>query len=67
VTVNFAVDRYTRCSIEPRRGPQITIASTDLRREAAYDSLEALLAAKRHTLSLAAEIIRFFARRRVFT
>src|SRR5216684_2374702 len=60
VTVNFAVDRYTHCSIEPRRGPQITIASTDLRREASYPSLDALLSAKRHTLSLAAEIIRFF-------
>ncbi len=60
VTVNFAVDRYARASIEPRRGAQITFVSTDLGRESAYDSLGALLAAKRHPLALAAEIVRFF-------
>ena len=59
-TVNFAVDRYTRTSIEPRAGKKITFRSTDLNREAAYDSLDALLAAKTHKLSLAAEIVRFF-------
>src|SRR5713226_7085833 len=60
VTVNFAVDRYTHAHIEPRRGTGISFTSTDLRREAAYDSLGALLDARRHTLPLAAEIVRFF-------
>src|SRR5580692_2001255 len=60
VTVNFAVDRYARASIEPRAGKAITFRSTDLNREAAYDSLEQLVAAKKHLLPLAAEIVRFF-------
>jgi D-glycero-alpha-D-manno-heptose-7-phosphate kinase len=60
VTVNFAVDRYTRASIEPHAGARITFRSTDLNREAGYDSLEHLLAAKTHALPLAAEIVRFF-------
>jgi len=60
VTVNFAVDRYTSASIEPRPGSRITIRSTDLKRECSYDSLDALLGAKRHALPLAAEIVRFF-------
>src|SRR5580658_1036722 len=60
VTVNFAVDRYTHAFIEPRIGPRITFRSTDLGREAAYDSIGSLLAARSHALPLAAEIVRFF-------
>src|SRR5579883_3495133 len=60
VTVNFAVNRYTQASIEPRAGSRITIRSTDLKRECSYDSLEHLLGAKRHDLPLPAEVIRFF-------
>src|SRR5580700_7770567 len=60
VTVNFAVDRYTRASIEPHAGKGITFRSTDLNRDAAYKSLEHLLTAKTHALSLAVEIARFF-------
>lgn len=60
VTVNFAVDRYTSASIEPRAGKRITFRSTDLNREAAYESIDDLLTAKRHALALAAEIVRFF-------
>ncbi len=60
VTVNFAVDRYTRARIEPRDGARITFGSTDLNRDAAYDSLDHLLTAKTHPLALAAEIVRFF-------
>src|SRR5579864_3528714 len=60
VTVNFAVDRYTRASIEPRAGKTITFRSTDLNRDATYESLGALLASKAHVLPLAAEIVRFF-------
>jgi D-glycero-alpha-D-manno-heptose-7-phosphate kinase len=60
VTINFAVNRYTHASVEPRSGSRITIRSTDLRRECSYDSLGALLDSKRPVLPLAAEIIRFF-------
>ena len=60
VTVNFAVDRYTRASIEPRPGTRITFRSTDLNREASYDSLDQLLAEKEPALPLATEIVRFF-------
>jgi len=60
VTVNFAVDRYTRASIEPRVGTRVTFRSTDLNRDAAYESLDDLLSAKTHALPLAAEIVRFF-------
>jgi D-glycero-alpha-D-manno-heptose-7-phosphate kinase len=60
VTVNFAVDRYTSALIEPRPGAQITFRSTDLNRDASYSSLDELLAAKKHVLPLAAEIVRFF-------
>jgi D-glycero-alpha-D-manno-heptose-7-phosphate kinase len=60
VTVNFAVDRYTSARIEPRAGKRITFRSMDLQREAAYDSLDHLIAAKTHALPLAAEIVRFF-------
>src|ERR1700686_2242581 len=60
VTVNFAVDGYTRARIEPCAGKKITFRSIDLNRDAAYDSLDQLLAAKAHPLALAAEIVRFF-------
>ena len=60
VTVNFAVDRYTRALLVPHAGKQITLSSTDLDRAASYRSLDQLLAAKQHPLPLAAEIIRFF-------
>ena len=60
VTVNFAVDRYTYAVLEPRAGTEITIRSTDLRRECSYSSIAELLRAKRHPLPLATEIIRFF-------
>jgi D-glycero-alpha-D-manno-heptose-7-phosphate kinase len=61
VTVNFAVDRYTHASIEPRLGSEISFHSTDLRRDANYASLDELLSARKHDLPLAAEIVRFFA------
>jgi D-glycero-alpha-D-manno-heptose-7-phosphate kinase len=66
VTVNFAVNRYTRCRIEPRSGKRITFRSLDLKREAAYDSFEALKSARKHTLPLPAYIVRFFAPREGF-
>lgn len=60
VTVNFAVDRYTFASLEPRCGSRISFHSTDLHRRGSYHSLDALLRAPRHSLPLPAEIVRFF-------
>ena len=30
VTVNFAIDRYTRCTVETHKGPEIHLRSRDL-------------------------------------
>jgi D-glycero-alpha-D-manno-heptose-7-phosphate kinase len=61
VTVNFAVDRYARCTIQTRPDPHITLRSLDLRAEEEFDSLAALRAARRHKLPLAAYMVRYFA------
>jgi D-glycero-alpha-D-manno-heptose-7-phosphate kinase len=60
VSVNFAVDRWTRAAIHPRQDSRIVFRSTDLRREYAYASLEELLRDRRPALPLAAETARFF-------
>ncbi len=60
VTVNFAVNIYTYCTLESRSDDKIVIRSRDLGIEDAYDSLNALLVAKSHTLPLVAHILRFF-------
>ena len=60
VTVNFAVDRYTSCVLETRSDSAIHIHSRDLDKSESFDSLEALRAAKKYKLPLAAYILRFF-------
>lgn len=60
VTVNFAVDRYTSCVLEPRTDSEIHIASLDLKATDQYASLEALRTAKKHKLGLVAEVLKFF-------
>ena len=60
VTVNFAVDRHTRCSLQTRSDSRIEIRSVDQRSAAFYESLDALLDARSHKLALAAHIIRHF-------
>jgi len=61
VTVNFAVDRYARCTIETRADPRITLRSLDLKGEEHFESLAALRAARRYKLPLAAHMVRYFA------
>jgi len=61
VTVNFAVDRYASCTIEPRRDRQIVLSSRDQRAEERFDSLAALAEARGYRLPLAAYVARFFA------
>ncbi len=60
VSVNFAVDRYTRATLEPRSDPSIVFHSTDLQRECKYATLDALLRDGHPALPLAAEVTRFF-------
>ncbi|BDC47831.1 dehydrogenase [Bryobacterales bacterium F-183] len=60
VVVNFAVDRYTSCILEPRADSEIHIASQDLKATDTYASLEALRTAKKHKLGLVAEVLKFF-------
>ena len=60
VTVNFAVDRYTSCSIVPRNDRQIVLRSRDLGIEETFASLDDLKAAKKYKLSLLAYAVNFF-------
>jgi D-glycero-alpha-D-manno-heptose-7-phosphate kinase len=60
VSVNFAVNRWTRATLEPRGDSRIVLRSTDLGRERDYGALEDLLNDRRPALPLAAEIVRFF-------
>jgi D-glycero-alpha-D-manno-heptose-7-phosphate kinase len=60
VTVNFAVDLYTTCSVEERPDGQIHLRSDDLKGEDSYPSLETLRGARHHRLPLAAEVLKFF-------
>jgi D-glycero-alpha-D-manno-heptose-7-phosphate kinase len=60
VTVNFAVDRHTCCTIETTACPCITLRSHDLGREERFASLDALHHAKSYRLPLLALLIRFF-------
>jgi D-glycero-alpha-D-manno-heptose-7-phosphate kinase len=60
VTVNFAVDRYTRCSVETLDRPEILLRSSDLKIEEVYASLDALRKAAKPKLPLPAFVLRYF-------
>jgi len=60
VTVNFAVNIYTGCTLESRPDAKVIVRSRDLNLEHAYDSIDELCAAKTHKLPLVAHILRFF-------
>jgi D-glycero-alpha-D-manno-heptose-7-phosphate kinase len=60
VTVNFAINRFTRCSIETLGSPEIRIRSGDLQAAESYASMEALDQSIRPRLPLAAYLLRFF-------
>jgi D-glycero-alpha-D-manno-heptose-7-phosphate kinase len=66
VTVNFAVDRYTRCVLETRSDRRILVSSKVLGLAESFESLEALEAATRYKLPLPAHVVRFFAPRTGF-
>ena len=60
-TVNFAVDRYTHCTIETRRDKQIVLRSRDLNLEESFQSLRELVESKKQKLPLLAWQLRFWA------
>ncbi len=61
VTVNFAVDRYTHCSIETHSSPEIVLRSLDLKGEERFASLAELKSARKYKLPLLAYLVDFFA------
>jgi D-glycero-alpha-D-manno-heptose-7-phosphate kinase len=60
VTVNFAVDRYTRCWLSTRNDGAIHLKSRDLGIAESFPSLEALLATKKYRLPLTAWQLRYW-------
>jgi D-glycero-alpha-D-manno-heptose-7-phosphate kinase len=60
VTVNFAVDRYTRCSLRTRTDSRIVLSSSDQRREESFSSLDELIESSEYKLPLLAHLVRFF-------
>ncbi len=60
VTLNFAVSVYTSCRITARDGNAITLRSLDQKVDETYGSLQALLTAKKHRHSLAAQVLKHF-------
>src|ERR1035438_9228891 len=61
VTVNFAVNRYARCTIRSRSDAKIAFTSRDLKLSETFDSLDHLRAAPRYRLPLLAHLVRYFA------
>ncbi len=60
VTVNFAVDRYTRCWLSTRNDGAIHLKSRDLGIAESFPSLDALLATKKYRLPLTAWQLRYW-------
>src|ERR1700722_1382805 len=60
VTINFAVNLYTRCDITTRTDSRIVLRSRDLKAEETFESLEHLLSTKRYRLPILARLVRFF-------
>jgi D-glycero-alpha-D-manno-heptose-7-phosphate kinase len=63
LTVNFALNILTTCSITPLRGNGIHLRSRDTRREERFRNFEELSQARRFRLPLACRLLQFFAPR----
>jgi len=61
LTVNFAVNILTTCRLTPLRGRTIHLRSLDTGKEERFSNLDALRAARRFRLPLAAHLLQFFA------
>jgi D-glycero-alpha-D-manno-heptose-7-phosphate kinase len=60
VTVNFAINRFTRCAVETLDSPEIQVHSSDLQAAESYRSLADVDEAVRPRLPLATCLLRFF-------
>jgi D-glycero-alpha-D-manno-heptose-7-phosphate kinase len=60
VTVNFAINRYTRCALETLDTPAVRLRSDDLDAAENFESLAELDQIRRTRLPLAAHLLRFF-------
>jgi len=60
VTLNFAVDRWTRCVVETHDSAEIRLRSGDLEAEETFASFEELRAAEQPRLPLVTYLLRFF-------
>ncbi len=60
LTLNFAVNILTTCSITPISGKRIELRSLDTHREESFANFEALTAARNFRLPLAALMVKFF-------
>ncbi len=60
VTVNFAVNRYTTCTLQTSHTPDISLHSLDLKLHDAYATLDDLRKASKMKLPLLAYVLRFF-------
>jgi D-glycero-alpha-D-manno-heptose-7-phosphate kinase len=60
VTVNCAISRYARCTIETSVSRAITLVSRDTRKRETFASLAALTRTRRYTLPLLAQLVRLF-------
>ena len=60
VTMNVAVDRYTRCWVEARNDQEIHVTSRDLGKQEIFTSLDALIESPRYLLPLVAWQLRYW-------
>jgi D-glycero-alpha-D-manno-heptose-7-phosphate kinase len=60
ITVNFAINRYTRCALETLASAEIRLRSGDLNATQNFGSLAAIDQTIRPRLPLAAHLLRFF-------
>jgi D-glycero-alpha-D-manno-heptose-7-phosphate kinase len=61
LTLNFAIEILTTCSITPLPGTRIELHSVDTKQQESFANLDELLTARNHRYTLAAYLVRFFA------
>src|SRR5258708_24745865 len=60
VTLNFAINRWTRCVLETRETPEIRLRSGDLEAEESLASIDELNSVAQPRLPLVTHVLRFF-------
>jgi len=61
LTLNFALETLTSCTITPLPRTRIELRAIDTRREESFSNLDELMAARQYRHVLAATLVRFFA------